>query len=440
MLSVLFWMVIIVQIAAVVLSRGSLLHGDSLHFLEQARYLAEGKFAVTGADGTPVPDPVFPVGYPLFLSVCVELLRLPLPVVVTLQVVILLLSLAFFQRSLSKHGIPGPVFAAAVALYPFPFMYCTVVGVEALAMALLMATVALLLWFADGNRISTLIAAGTCYGLVILVRPSLVSTGPAVLLLAALASRGACSSRTRSAVIVSLTAAMVLMPMAVWNANVFGKFSPLPTQSPAGLSLFTKLVAEEVGYDALIDFSFEEPPAPLVQAGLMETIRKLNGEIGVPEETVPFNSKGYVRHRAMERANRTLGGFAVDRIQVDPGAYALSVVRDFGRLWITIKAFARSLPSAVAVALVGAQLLYLAVALVGAGLTVVRRQWLFVALGAFPLSLTALHSLLHVEARYTASVRWAAWVYFSIAALWVLASLRARLSAVDRGQTASTEA
>jgi len=427
-LNVLFWTIIIFQIAAISLTRGSLVHADSSHYLEQAHYLAEGQLAVTGADGTPVPDPAFPVGYPLFLSVLVEFLRLPLAAVVTFQLVILLLSLAFLQLALSKHGIPGPVFAAAVALYPFPFLYCTVVAVEPLATALLMATVALLLWFANQKRFSVLIAAGTFYGLAVLVRPSLVSTAPAVVLLAALASRGTWCSRARSGVIVSLAAAAVLMPIAAWNANVFGKFSPLPPQAPARLSLFLKVAAEEVGYDALLDFSFEKPPAPLVQAGLVETVRELNVEIGVPAETRPLNSRFYVKHRAMERANHTFGRFALDRIQANPGRYAWSVVRDFGRLWITITAFVRELPSALARALVGAQLLYLIFALVGAGLAVVRRQWLFASLSAFPLSLTALHSLLHVEARYTASVRWAAWIYFSIAALWVLECLRARLT------------
>jgi hypothetical protein len=328
-------------------------------------------------------------------------------------------------------------------LYPFPFLYCTVLAPEALAMALLMATVAFLLCFAHENRTSTLIAAGTCYGLVVLFRPSLVSTGPAVLLLAAFTSRGAWSFKVRSTVIVSLVAAIILMPFAVWNAKVFGKFSPIPTQSPTGLSLFMKVVYEQVGSDAAIDFSndfsFENPPEPIVQAGLIETLRELNAEIGVPTETHPFNAKQYVKHRAMEQANRSFGRAAVDRIRANPYKYARSVVRDFGRLWVTITAFTRRLPSALAAVLVGVQLLYLGVALVGLGLTVARRQWLFAVLCAIPLSMTAIHSPFHLEARYTASVRWAAWVYFSIAALWLLKWLGFRLTA-ERGQTASAEA
>ena len=53
--------------------------------------------------------------------------------------------------------------------------------------------------------------------------------------------------------------------------------------------MFNKLVAQEVGYDAMIDFSFENPPEPFVKSGLLDHIRALNAEIGVPGMHIVMN-------------------------------------------------------------------------------------------------------------------------------------------------------
>jgi len=379
---------------------------DARKYLTLAHGLAEGFYGMpTG--GSYIPEAVRPPGYPILLWMILYVLRLPLLSVVAVHFILYLASLYLAQRLLLAHKVSPLAFLILVLIYPFIAGYAARVQTEAVSTFLITA-ITYLLARPPPPRTSTVAAIGVMAGLAILVRPDILLL-PLGLSALIFFRRQACQKSKGKALLnaglLVLATGLVLMPYALHNRRVFGVLSPLPPAGAVGNSLYFASWQWEINYDDIVSIDQGQPSAHLDNIGFTREVARINTSIGAPPATIPTNPEYYSTLHLQLLCSRIFAREALHRIATVPGDYAMHVVVNWWRLWITAEYPAR-------VPLIGKILLKLSAAVVcalglsGAVFLLLQGQNPLLKVPAlimlyFPL----VHCWLHTEARYTASAR-----------------------------------
>jgi asparagine N-glycosylation enzyme membrane subunit Stt3 len=185
-------------------------------YLRLATYLASGEGYVTGGE----PTALFPVGWPLFLSMVFRVtgpsVTAGLITQATLSALTVGLVLLLARRITGSIGA-GVAAAALYSALPAVWAWNAVLGSEELFTFLLLAS--LWLYLSRGEQWRWLVAAGVTMGLAALVRPTVLPVPLVLLALHYLQSRDWRLSLARVGAF-TLAMAVVIMPWTVRNAVV----------------------------------------------------------------------------------------------------------------------------------------------------------------------------------------------------------------------------
>jgi hypothetical protein len=417
--------VIVLEAVGLYVARRPWENSDSHVYLSLADALSRLQFGWPRADGGYEPEAGFPMGYPLFLTFLRNEVHLPVGAIVLLQLLLCLGAVFYFARALQARGLPANLFLLVVAAYPFPFAYAAAISKEALAMST--TTVAVSLLLQPARQPLQLVVPGACAGLAGLIVPPLVMVLPVLLAAFVLSSppaeRGEIAVRRCSWFIAGAVAALV--PVMAFNATHFGMPKPVPAAGPLGPSLYAaSWIMTDVSEDVLSHGRREQLPRELV-----DEVESMQKELGAPFAW-PVNAHNYATAAQQMDSNRVYRSHALQRIRARPWLYVRYVLTQPWRLWNSGLGLKSGGASGTAFMLLrAAQGLVWLLALAGMAVALSKwRQWIL--LTVYPIVITAVHSFLHAEARYTAAVRWFA------AALAALA-LHALLLRTSKARAAS---
>lgn len=395
-------------------------YGDQGHYEELARILATtGQFARALADTGPVAEPLRTIGYPAFLALVrgvagpgyVPVVAVQVLLVATLPALIFLVARPYLtmRRSL------GAAWVGAVYL---PFAYYSVFTLSDLLATVLVAGASALFTRAlTGHGGGNHVLAGVLLGGAGLVRPALLVLG-CVLILPLLARP---HDRARRAVITLLAVlaylAIGVVPSYAYTYSNFGRLSVNAAGGGIGLwygywqGVWSGKTTEAIlaaGDRAPSEEAFAREAALLgVDVALAATyasefrrLREILEPAGTSIETV----------RAYIETDKKYGELARERTAADTagwlgrGVLYRSAVFWFGEIPVAPPAVG-AIPTLVLIAIWGAQLLLVILALIGVVVLAIRRPttglWFAVGLVALWLA----HFPFSAEARYSLPVK-----------------------------------
>ena len=387
---------------------------DSYQYLGLAEALSRGEYTYAG-----VQDTFRTPGYPVLLFVLIHLLRLPLAAITLLQVGMYLAALALAVRILLPNDRARLLCLGLAAMYPFTPGYCAVVLSEAPTLLLVTGAACLM---ARGY----LPSAAVILAVAGMIRPELIPLPIGLLLFWVAQDR----TRWPKAGLALAGCALVYLPYSIRNAIVFGRFQPVPVGSSFGTSLY------EATWQSRLDWrdlhaTYQGQYSPEARAaGLPEEFVRINREIGIDSSVAPFIPVNFPTAETQRRSGAVTLREALRWIRQNPGRYALHLLKNTGRLWITEAKPAR-LPTAAWWLLLAVS--WAVLPLAAYGIWRDRARWL----AATPLLYVwIIHLPLHTEARYTGVVRVLLVVYAALAigALWDQRSGRSEpnLAAADQ--------
>jgi hypothetical protein len=380
------------------------LGGDSQFYLMLGDNLWRGCFGVVHA-GVCQADALRPPGYPLILAFQIDGLHFTPAAIATFQAALYLGSIRLIEAMLRRLGIDPIPFLALALIYPFGLIYSVYLMTEAWALLAFCACAWLVV--ARKPNLATSIALGLIAGWAALIRSDLLLLP---LVLAALVCVGGWGRHERAravglGAVVVLSAAILVLPYAVWNEQHFGKPSPAPVASAVGNTLYLAFWQSELSHDDLDGLYHGRVTARVQATGLVSEMARLNRSIGAPSNIVPFNPAAYSQQQKQIRSTEVFGRAAFAHIKAQPADYLRHVAANVWLLWNT-SIYPSTLPKPAQLAL---RVLSAAVFVLGMlGLIVAlrssqRRE--FVPAAILLLYLPAIHIWLHTEARYTAAAR-----------------------------------
>ena len=418
------WALLVGQCAAVAWQLHPWMAGDSPSYLELAGNLARGFYGEV-LEGRIQPDVLRPPAYPLLLWFLLHVMKLSGGAVIAVQLGAYLLAIYLVERFLRGRNLPGNIFLAVAAVYPFGVVYSA--GYMTEPWVMLGYTAAALIVARERVGVGGAVLCGILIGLLGLLRTDmLLMILLAAAILAFRAWRGR-SGRLRdlappAALLVA--AALVLTPYAWWNYSNFGKFSPAPLAAAAGNSLYSAYWQEHLPNKTLNDFYSGRITEPLVRSGYLDEIRRWNATFGAPPLTSPANPINYPDNATRVRTNVVFGKVAVAHFKAEPMTYARHVAKNFWFLWNMSE-----YPGIPRLAKAGLQLasgLVYLLGILGAGLVLLGRLPLTLprSLVIFLLYPFVMHVPFHLEARYTAAARPLLMLFAALAVTFLVARWR----------------
>jgi len=343
--------------------------GDSPNYLALAEAIRHGTYA---------NDVLRPPGYPAVLA----LWPLGTAALMVLQEAIYLFCLHLISRMV------GVLVLWLALIYPFPAMYVANIGTEAWAMLVVTSAA----WLLTKDSAKSYALAGLIAGVGTMFRSDLL------LLPVALAAYVAWRN-WRMCMIPVLAAAAALLPYSLWNLSTHGQFKPTPLAGALGNSLYSATWQPHVSQTTIDAFYNHQATPEAQRTGLADEVRRLNGQIGAPPLTAPWNPAAYPTQHQQIASVSVFGDAAVERVKSNPLAYAGHVVSNVWALWNTRTYPGLPVPIEWMLRLSSALIWLLGLI----GLFVVpKRLWGPLAV---LLYVPAIHLWLHTEARYTAPVR-----------------------------------
>lgn len=334
------WLVVVL-VFAVLLRLGAVLHfagqplaGDERSYDSIALNLAEGHgyqlgYEDQGRTPTAQRGPVYVLYLAAFYRTFGHHVLPPLVAQALLDVVSGWLVFRLASRWFRRDG-PALAAAAMYAAYPPIVLQSAQLLTETSSAFLLLVTVSAYFAYLDGRRAGPLLLAGAALGLCVLDKIQFAPVG-AVLALAALPALG-WRTALRTAVVVSLVAAALLVPWTVRNAQVFHGF--VPGVTGGGISFW---------------------------GGTAPARNRTVGSLTDP--WVPDSLRRALSDLDELQASRWLMRDAVRVIGEDPARYAVLTARRFVRLWFNL--LYDDPPSRASLVLALAQAAALALAWVG---------------------------------------------------------------------------
>jgi hypothetical protein len=379
--------------------------GDSPSYLLLAGNLARGFYGEI-LQGQVQPDVLRPPAYPLLLWFLLHVLKLSGTAVIAMQLGAYLFTVFIVERFLRRSGIPGNLFLAVAAIYPFCVVYSSGYMTEPWVM-LCYTAAALLLARRDLGPGAAAIC-GALIGLAGMFRSDML---PVSLMAAAILAYRAWQGQRRTlagfapAISLLVAAGLVMTPYALWNYTRFGKLSPAPMAAAAGNSLYSAYWQEHLSNDTLNAFYSGQITPPLVRSGYLTEIQHLNATFGAPPLTSPANPVNYPTNDTRVRTNIVFGKVAIDHFRAEPSTYVRHVAKNVWFLWNMSEYPGIPLAPRLGLQLVSGLICLLG--LLGAGLQSARGLTPNLP-GSFSLFLFypfLMHVPLHLEARYTAAAR-----------------------------------
>jgi 4-amino-4-deoxy-L-arabinose transferase-like glycosyltransferase len=379
------------------------LTGDSKRYLALADALRHGHVYGLGSGAAFEPEAMRLPGYPLFVMACQALFHDSNASIILVQCLLFLISVWLVWRvALETLGqLTGLSFLVLSAVYPFVAYSACQISPEMPAVFLLALAFFLLL-----RRTRTGFAgAGACLAAAVYFRPNLLLLGPALALVCVLADR----RLYRKALLLVVCNALPVLPWAIHNEMTFGVFTPTSVVRGSGISLFMATWQSRVNVSSLIEYGMNgRASQELESSGMLEQVRAVNRQVGVPADTVFVNMDVYPDNEKRMKAERLFTQTALANMLDWPGTYLLSSTKNMLRMW-----FSAYLPASLSSpARLGLMLLGLLVLLLGiCGVVLALRHEqessrliVFAAVGAL-LYFTFTLCWLHTEARYTIPVR-----------------------------------
>lgn len=403
--------------------------GDTATYLSLAGNLARGCFGILRS-GICEPDALRPPGYPLIVAALVHGVALPLRAVALVQVGLYLLSIFLMERLLARLRISAIPLLVAAIIYPFGAIYSAPVMTEAWATVAISA-LAFLICAEDQTSVRA-IAVGLICGVAALIRSDLLLLPLLVSALIYLRQRSSNDPRQAlgRALMPIAAAALLLSPYIIWNARHFGKPSPAPVASAVGNTLYLAVWQSRLSHEDLEPMYRQEITSAVAASGLVPEMARLNGAIGAPPMTMPFNPAAYSGPQQQIASSQIFGQAAMERIKAAPARYAAHVAANLWLLWNT-SVYPPALPDLVRLALrIISALIFvggMAGLLIALRSTRLRRELLPAA--ALLLYLPAIHIWLHTEARYTAAARPLLLLFVAVLVSFVTSMWRERQSA-----------
>jgi hypothetical protein len=398
--------------------------GDSEVYLNLAEGLKTGSFGFF-KDGQFYQEPIRGPGYPLFLWFSRSILHLPLSGIVAIQWALYLVSILLLDRWIIKsyRRVHGLVFLGLLILYPFSAVYAVRIQTEALA-TLLITSISVVAAQPASLTVRRALLLGLLAGLVILVRPTMILLPIVVaaghLFLYRSKRRHMAHPRTVLVMLLSITA-LIVLPFAVRNERVFGRFTPLPVAGAAGISLYTASWGGALRYEDILSMWEQRPSTHVQQIGYLKATQEINAQINAPPTALLFSLESYGPDPLMQiRASGVIGQAAITRIRSHPGPYLGHVVQNIWSLWNT-KEYPQTIPP-IGIAMLTVISGILTV-LGGAGVViqVVRHRWGATMIPSLiMLYFVAIHLWLHTEARYTAPARLLLVFHAMVAVMWLI--------------------
>jgi 4-amino-4-deoxy-L-arabinose transferase-like glycosyltransferase len=404
--SMLVWTLFAVHalvLLALVLKTRPWLTGDSERYLTLADALRQEHVYGLGSGASFEPEGMRLPGYPLFIMVCHALFHDGNASIILVQCLLFLISVWLVWRvAVETLGqLTGLAFLVLSAVYPFVAFSACQISPEMPAVCLLALAFFLLM-----RRTRTGFAgAGACLAAAVYFRPNLLLLGPVLALACVLADR----RLYRRAFLLVVVNGLMVLPWAIHNEVTFGVFTPTSVVRGSGISLFMATWQSKVSVPSLIEYGMTgRAPQELESSGMMEQVRAVNREVGVPADTVFVNMEVYPDNEKRMRAERLFTQTALANIRDWPGAYLLSSMKNMLRMWFSAHLPA-SLPAPVRLGLILLGLLVLLPGICGVVLALRHergpsRLFVFAAVGAL-LYFTFTLCWLHTEARYTIPVR-----------------------------------
>lgn len=313
----------LVVIAVISQNLDSHLTGDSARYLKLADNLREsGRFGLDVGHGFESEGWRQP-GYPIFLALC-SLVHPSLGGVLFAQACLYLITVsALFSVLQRASGIrAGLVFLAISAAYPFVAYSACVLSTEILASFLIV------MGFYCFSRQSclNLAVAGVFLGIAVYVRPNLLLL-PIVFSAAVILAK---PKAYRNALIILASAFLSVLPWAVRNQIVFGRFSPLPAIQGTGVVLLLGTWEARVSTQSLNAYgNLGLINDELQRSGLPGQIAELNRKVGMPPNTIFTSLENYPKNDAKRRIDVLFSRAAIENMR----AWPLDYLRDrFGHL------------------------------------------------------------------------------------------------------------
>lgn len=436
---VLLWVLLaahVLLVLGVLVKTRPWLTGDSPRYLALAEALAEGRgygLAAAGGSGFE-PENLRMPGYPVFIMLTGRLTGLGDGGVVLAQALMFLCAVWLMWRVAKEvfGQAAGLCFLALSACYPFVAYSVGQISPETPAVFLL----ALMSFMLLRPSVWRLAAAGLALGLAAYFRPNLLLLGVALVPALLLANRRL-YARALLPLIVSGT---LLLPWAIHNYRTFGVFTPTSIVTGFGINLFLGTWQSRVPVSALIDYGMTgRAPEELERAGMMEQVRAVNRELGLPPNTTCVNMGFYPDNETRLRAEKLYAQVGISNVRAWPGAYARGSLKNMARMWFSAH-LPESLPYWVRLALLMEGLLVLLMGVAGALLALWRERGAQQRLMVYAFICTSLYFSVtlcwsHTEARYTIPVRLMLLAFAAYAFKSLFELLRARVWRSERAET-----
>lgn len=386
------------------------LTGDSARYINLATGLRQtGHFGLFEQNSWE-PEGWRQPGYPFFLAVFQAGVRHWVIAVVIAQGILFLIALYWFWRLTDTlfGSIVGLVFLAINAGYPAVAFHSVFITAEAVTVFLVGFTFYCLL---KPSRLRCVLA-GLATGAMVYFRPNMLFLVVPLGIALVVYNR---QWLARVAVLVLCTT-LVVLPWAVRNLVVFGKFTPLPVISGVGPSLFLATWQGRVSERSLILYGMKNiRDSEVITSGMARQIDEVNARLGVSSQVNVVSVSGYSGNRNKINANEMLRQFAIRNMRADPLSYVRHVLWSTVRIWFSVGAL-ESFSPFVRLLVLAAGVLILIVGVVGFIIALKKDfgqppAWFTCAALATVLYCCGTLCWFHNEARYTIPVRFVLMVF-----------------------------
>lgn len=377
--------------------------GDSGRYLALAESLLLGRGFGFENEGSMEPEGWRMPGYPLFIAVCRFVAGGSYLGVVVGQSALFLISVWLVWKIATRTfgELTGLFFLLLSTIYPFVAYSAGQISAE-MPVVFLISMVFFLLLEPSLWRVAL---AALLIGSSAYFRPNLMILTLAIAAAITLADR----RNYQKALLMLGIATIVAVPWAIRNYSVFGTFTPMPVFKGTGTSLLLATWQSKISAPSLIKYGMRGEVTPEVaMSGMIEQIRVLNRQIGVPENTVFVTLESYPNNQQKMKAEIVLTHAALSNIRSWPITYLRSSAINTVRMWFSAN-LPEDIPSWIRFGLRAEGVLIFLLGLGGVGKAVLRtsnaQKLMVFCCAALFLYFSLTLCWLHTEARYTIPAR-----------------------------------